>query len=521
MSRRGFNVAEVRETPPALLFVAGRPMPLARWPDDSWAKLEKVVDSGPTRDGADSGEFYKRGGSFLFSDARLKNWAAEKDLWVEGTFGNDWEWSFNRVKQVDPVRQSIRLAAGEVSGLMEHEWLHPGFRVVNALSEITEPGEYYLDHAGQKLVLLPPDGEGWKSSAVMTSSVGPLLKISGASDLNFEGFMLEGARDGLMEIAGGSNIAIRKATFRRNGGDGLVAEGKAISLADCVFEDCGGTALKLTGGAEATLEASNHVVERCTFRRNAWWSKVFQPSIALEGVGHRVSDCRFEDLPHMAIELKGNNFVIERSLFRRICRDFRDMGAVYFNLGENPLRRGSLVRGNFFDDIGRAGGNRSAVYLDNATMGVRVEGNLFRGVGATEDDWTVMIHGGGYNRVAGNVFIDCPQPCEVAFLFATWAKGQLPEYQRKWFAELDGPSAKLRMKAYPEIANFRQEDAVHPTGITVEGNRVFYSGGAAPKVVHVEGGKAEDVRQSDNAVQRFTGVAELPPFARTLLDLWK
>jgi hypothetical protein len=521
LSRRGFNVAEVRETPPSLLFVNGKPMSLASWPDNALAQPGAVIDPGPTRSHSGYDEFYGRGGTFVFEDSRLKTWATEKNLWLEGTLGYDWEWTFNRIAKIDVNAQTIRLAMGEVSGLLSDDWLHPGFRIVNALSELSHPGECYLDTAGKRLFLYPPTDPRWKSTSAMTGATGPLLKTDGATHLTLRGIILEGARDGLMEIANGRSITLHGMTFRRNGGDGLRGEGKTISVIDSVFEDCGGKGLELKGGNEVLLESSGHLVSGCTFRRNAWWSKVFEASVTLEGVGHRVTGCRFEDLPHMAIEARGNNFLIEGNLFRRTCREFRDMGAVYFNTGENPLHRGTVVRGNFFDDIGLHGGNRSAVYLDNVTMGVNVEGNLFRNIGATDDDWTVMVHGGGYNQVVGNVFIDCSQPCEVAFLFATWAAGQLPDYQEKWQAQLGSPDAGARVIAYPELADFLQEDAVHPPGIVVENNRVFYSKEPVPVVVKIEGGDESHVQQADNTVEEYTGNAELPAFARELLGRWR
>jgi len=532
LSRRGFNVAEVRQTPPALLFVNGAPLPLASWPDVGAAPPGMILATGPTRDGADSKNFYKKGGSFIFNNARMTNWAKEKNLWVDGTFGYDWEWSFNGIKTINRFLQSITLTDGEVSGLLNLSYLHPGFRVVNAVSEISLPGEYCLDSTKKRIVILPPAaGDGWKNTATMTWSAVPLLTVNGAQGVNLTNLTLEGARDGLMVIKGSAHdVALQSVNLRRNGGDGLVADGAHITLTDCTIEDCGGYGVKLTGGTPATLAPSNHSVTRCVFQRNAWWSHVFDASLELDGVGHQVTDCQFLDLPHMAIEVKGNDFLIENNLFRRTCRDFRDMGAIYFNLGEDPLERGTVVTGNFFDDIGGAGGNRSAVYLDNATMGVTVQGNLFRHIGATADDWTVMVHGGGHNKVANNVYLDCPLPNEVAFMFATWAVDQLPAYEQEWTAALTASDAAFRINTYPDLATFSTEDHVHPPGISVADNLVFYSG-IAPTygALRVEGGTAVNAGDSGNLAQptlldNITGLIApdgIPDNAKALIDAWQ
>ncbi|BCU75548.1 right-handed parallel beta-helix repeat-containing protein [Luteolibacter sp. LG18] len=531
LSRRGFNVAEVRETPPALLFIGGNAMPLAAWPDNGTVKPAAIVDAGPTRDGEGARDFYRRGGTFRFGSDRLTAWGKEKNLWVDGIFGYDWEWSFNRISKVNRLTSTVTLANGEVSGLLGDAWLHPGFRVVNAVSEISVPGEYCIDTTKRRLLLLPPEaGDAWKSSASVLWTPGPLVRVKSATGFTLQGMVLEGARDGLMQVEASSDITIRDTTFRRNGGDGLVAEGEDIHISDCRFEACGGAGLRLTGGDPVELTPSGSEVNRCLFQRNAWWSHVFNASVELDGVAHQVTDCQFVDLPHLAIEAKGNDFLIADNLFRRTCTDFRDMGAVYLNLGENPLRRGTVIEGNFFDDIGRAGGSRSAVYLDNATMGVTVHGNLFRNVGAGGDDWTVMIHGGGYNRVERNLFLDCPVPCETAFLFATWAADQLPDYQRKWTLALEGPAADPAFQEYPELANFETEDPVHPAGIVVAGNLALTSSVPLPYgLLRIEGGEPGHVHAADNMVQAITAEAVdgllsiegLPDWAGEILDDWR
>lgn len=531
LSRRGFNVAEKHEPPPALLFVKGHAMPLASWPDEGVARPGKIIDPGPTRDGEGREDFYKRGGTFGVETDRLTAWAREKDLWVDGVFGNDWEWSFNRIHAVDPAKRTITLEYGEVSGLLDKEWLKPQFRVTNALSGIGMPGDVWYDYAGRRLLFYPPEpGGSWKTAAALTWTPGPLLKVDGAQGVRIEGLILGGARDGLVEIHNSREIELRGLQFGRNAGDGLVADGPGLVLRDCRFDGCGGRGAFLSGGDETRLTPSGQVVEHCVFSHNAWWSRVFQPSLELRGVGQVVRACTFGDLPHMAIELKGNDFVIEHNIFRRITTEFRDMGAVYFNLGENPLRRGSVVRNNFFDDIRGADGKRCAVYLDNATMGVRVEGNLFRKIGRNAGNWTVMVHGGGYNQVRNNVFLDCPSPCTVSFLFATWAADWLPGYEKGWREALGAPDALVLLRAYPEVKGFAGEDHVHPPGIVFEGNVTLYSGTAPQNAgLRVEGGTPEHVRAHGNlvlpstadAIENLRPVPGLPETARQVIERWR
>ncbi len=531
LSRRGFNLAGAQETPPALLFVNGGAMPLASWPDEGTVKSGKIIDPGPVLTPENVAEFYRSGGTFGFDSDRLVAWAGEKDLWVDGVFGNPWEWSFNRVRKVDVIGKSITLAQGEVSGLLDKEWLKPYFRVSNALSEISMPGEVWYDFGGKRLLFHPPaGGDAWKATAAISWTTGPLIRVAGAENVRIEGIVLGGAREDLMEIRDSKKIVLTGMKFGLNGGDGLVVKDSSVSLKDCRFEGCGGRGAFLTGGNEVDLTPSGQTVEQCVFSKNAWWSRIYRPALELNGVGQVVGGCTFEDQPHMALELKGNNFVIENNVFRRITTGFVDMGAVYFNLGENPLRRGSIVRNNFFDDIRSPLGKRCAVYLDNATAGVRVEGNLLRNVGHGPEDWAVMVHGGGYNKVLDNVFLDCPRPCEVAFFLATWGVEMLPDYQKRWAALPTAPDSAARMREYPEMKDFANEDHVRPPGIVVSGN-VTLSSGTAPQNggLTVSGGTMEHLKAAGNitlpassqAIRNLEPVSSLPDPARRILERWR
>jgi|GEM_PF-4171914 len=282
--------------------------------------------------------------------------------------------------------------------------------------------------------------------------------------------------------------------------------------------------------AETWVVFPGQSVDRCVFSKNAWWSRIYRPALELNGVGQVVGNCTFEDQPHMAIELKGNNFIVENNIFRRITTGFVDMGAVYFNLGENPLRRGSVVRNNFFDDIRSPLGKRCAVYLDNATAGVRVEGNLLRNVGQGPDDWAVMVHGGGHNKVLNNVFLDCPLPCEVAFFLATWGADMVPDYQKKWAAVSSAPDAAVRMRAYPEMKNFAEEDHIRPPGIVVSGNVTLSSKPLPPNGgVMVLGRTMENIRAAENitlpassdAIRNLQPLPDLLDHARRTMERWQ
>jgi hypothetical protein len=494
-SRRGFNASGMEKIAPWLLYSGGQRLPLAEWPDAGTARPEAVIDRGPTRDGAGAPDFYKRGGAFRFRHPRMLEWAAEKDLWLEGVLCQDWVWTFNRIAGIDTAKSEVRLAYGEVDGIRMEEWMHPWFRITNALCEITRPGEYHLDTAGKRMVFWPL-AQGNDDIRVLAGEP-PLLLVRKAADLSIEGVAFEGSRGHLLQAEGANGLVVSRCGFHDAAGYGAVVEGQAVTFRDCYFRDLGAGGILLKGGDDVELKSSGHLVEHCSFRRLSWWNKVFRPAVMLEGAGHVVRGCLFEDLPHLAIEVKGNDFTIERNLFGRTCQDFRDMGAVYFNLGENPLRRGTAVRDNVFTDIGRQGGRRSAVYIDNGTNGVLVQGNLFDRIGGEDGDWTVMIHGGDHNIVEGNGFRDCVLPLHMNFFFNTWGKEMYPGIRKDWEKMLSAPEAGPRIAAYPELKDFLATDRLTP-GNNIFRDNIFTRTARQKAPFTVAGGPADRLKVSGN-----------------------
>lgn len=498
LSRRGFNAVEIEKIAPWLLYSRGQRLTLAEWPDAGTARPEAVIERGPTRDGEGGPDFYKRGGAFRFRHARMEAWSKEKDLWLEGVLCQDWVWTFNRISGMDVAKSEVRLAYGEVDGIRMEEWMHPWFRLNNALCEISRPGEYHLDTAGKRIVFWPPDREEeWIKDTSLLAGKPPLLLIRKAAGFRIENVEFEGSRGHLLQAEGVDGCVVSRCGFRDAAGYGAVVDGRAITFRDCSFEDLGAGGILLKGGDEVESKSSEHLVEHCLFRRLSWWNKVFRPAIMIEGVGHVIRGCLFEDLPHLAIEVKGNNFIIERNLFRRNCLDFRDMGAVYFNLGENPLRRGTIVRDNVFTDIGRQGGRRSAVYIDNGTNGVLVQRNCFNEIGGQEGDWTVMIHGGDHNIVEENSFVDCVLPLHVNFFFNTWGKEMYPGIRKEWEKILSSREAAPRIAAYPELKDFLSTDRVTPENNIFRNNHISNTAGRKDMFT-VAGGPADRLKVSGN-----------------------
>ena len=477
LSRRGFDADDHSSAPPAMLYMGTRQMCLARWPNVGTVKATEVIEAGPVRyDVDDEGwkRFWSEGGIFQVEGDRAGNWEDPSEAWVNGRFGNAWEWSFNRVKAVRAGGKEIELAYGEVSGIGADELHPPEFFYENVLEELDRPGEYFIDRDRAVIYFLPPSGAtGWVSSMRLSWGSDALMKIEGAKHVKISGLRFDGGRSDGIVIKDGLDIDLENLHLSNLAGDGIVVDGREIRISGLVAEELGARGVLLRGGDPKQLSPSGNVISGSRFVATGWWGRAFRPAVKLEGVGHRVVDCQFSELPHMAIEVDGNDFKIEGCWFSRTCLGLRDMCAIYFNLGDQPQKRGTVIRGNLFQDIGvGSDGARGGVYLDNGTMGVSITDNVFHRVGEGADGWSVMNHGGAYVRVENNVFIDCAVPYHVAYWWNTWGKDDLPRVREQWQETLASKGARLYVTAYPELATFFEEDRVHPTSNTFSRNLI-------------------------------------------------
>ena len=109
MSSRGFS----RSLTPAHceLFFGGRPMTLARWPNEGdWEKIAGIPESGATKD-EHGGRLGKLEEGFLYSGERPRQWQDASDLWVHGYWSWDWANSYERVASIDFEHRLIKTAA--------------------------------------------------------------------------------------------------------------------------------------------------------------------------------------------------------------------------------------------------------------------------------------------------------------------------------------------------------------------------------------------------------------------------
>ena len=342
MKSRGFG----RPTTPAHeeLFYAGRPMTLARWPNEgSWEKIAGIPDT-TTKGDEHGGKLGDLPGGFFYGGDRPKRWQDVTDIWVHGYWAWDWANSYERVAELDRDRHFLKTAPPY--GLYG---FRPGqrFQFLNILEELDQPGEWYLDRPHGLLYFWPPDAPPSQSGAepetVLSLLAEPFLKLSGSSFLTFRGFTFEATRASAVEIQGGISNRLIDCHLRNLGNAGvIVSGGTGHGVLRCDLFDTGDGGVTLSGGDRQTLTPGGHYVENSHFQRQGRWSKCYVPAIQMDGVGQRASHNLIHDHPHAAILFNGNDHLIEFNDIHHIALESGDVGAIY--TGRDYTYRGNRIR---------------------------------------------------------------------------------------------------------------------------------------------------------------------------------
>ena len=471
LSRHGFHKANrLRKTPPVMLYVGGKRMTLARWPNpeqhfpemlwkaDNWRRgvvaRSGIVDPGP---GGNDPDFAERGGTFTYAFERPEFWTKAEDIWLDGVFTWSWEWSYTKAARIDTGKKQITLRYGEVSRI-EDKYSGNFFFVENLLEEIDQPGEYFIDRAKGVLYFLPEDG--FRSGAVIQLSTlaVSMLDIKDASDITFRNLVLDTGREQAFGIANGTRIRFEHCEIANFAGSAGSIGGTDCALVACHVHDVGGAGVWVGGGDLKTLASANNVVEDCEFHDWAWYQRVYTPAIGLSGVEQRVAHNHIHHCPHGAMLVQGNDHLVEYNDVHHVCQEFIDLGAIYINVGGKPLERGWVFRRNYFHNIAATADspiNVEAIYLDHGSHGGLIEENVFHRIGHTSRTWAAnAIKVSGIHTVArNNVFVDCTTAWKdyAKQSPAEYLAGRYENYTyADYFATFDLETAPHLTK-YPEV----------------------------------------------------------------------
>jgi len=380
------------------IFIDGRPMTLARWPNEGQPLARSVAAPSSTR--------------IVYEGSRPERWSQARDIWLHGLWSTAWADFHVQVSSIDTGTKTVNFV--DPPAQFGNAANHP-YYAYNLLEEIDEQGEYYVDRAEGLLYLWPP---GPLEKAAIQASIleDGLVELSQTEHITLRNLTLEASRGPLLDIEGGDNNRIEGCLLRNCGGYAARVSGSNNGLDQCEIVGCGEEGVLLGGGTRSTLTAGNNFVTNCRIHRVARINWTYHPAINLtDGCGNLASHNLIEDLPHAAVLFSGNNHVIEYNEIRRVCQMTSDAGAIYS--GRDWSYRGNMIRFNFIHHVhsDMEGQGTQGVYLDDCMSSAQIIGNVFYRI----DGGAVFCGGGRDNIIKNNVMA----LCQIAHYNGDFARG--------------------------------------------------------------------------------------------------
>ncbi|MDO4574074.1 MAG: right-handed parallel beta-helix repeat-containing protein [Planctomycetia bacterium] len=405
------------------LFAGGKAMPLARFPNQGWLEIARVIDRGvkPVDRATGEWEFGYKGGTFEFTEDEPLRWDVSQGVWLNGFWCHDWSNETLQVAQIDKEKKTFTMGAVHTYGIGNSSKWHTAKRryyALNILEELDSPGEWYLDVATNRLYFYPPEeGLGEVFLACQKQS---LLQLKNAQNVTLENLRFAYSVGAPVTVSQCQNVVLRRLNVSNTTAGGIrISGGKNCVLEDSEISQIGGLGVSVSGGNRKTLERCDHQVLHNHIHHCGRLQRTGGACIAFHGVGCRIAHNLFHDTPYICVQYGGNEHLFEYNEVHSAMMEAGDGGGMY--TGRDWGSCGNVVQFNYFHHYGQAGVDWQkerglnpnyeplkenvmvmGVYLDDCDSGDTIQNNIFYRTG-----WSMFVGGGRYNKIYNNLFLDC------------------------------------------------------------------------------------------------------------------
>ena len=421
------------------LFVDGVRRPCARWPREGWLRVARPGSDGRT--------------SFHFRENDLFAWPDTSS--TELVFLHDWSTSRLRIASIDPELRRVSMAEAiggylpffHITGFEEH----PRYALENVRAGWTQPGEWYVDRAAQRLRYRPMPGEEPRRTEVIVPVLETLLELRGEASRKLERVSFEGitfAHTRSMDPPGGyagiqaafhdqrsgteatgelppssavqasyvDDLTFERCRFEKLGGSALwLGTGvRKARVVESTFSDVGANGLMIGAPGDperpdaltAGVVCEDSLVEHC--------GQLYHGAVGIwvgiaKDVAIRHNELR--ELPYTGISLgwiwdpresASGRHRIERNHIHHVMQTLSDGGGIY-TLGRQPE---TFVRNNLIHDVPANAGKAQSngIFVDQGSNGIVFEGNVLHSIVRSP----IRFHLAGANTLTENVLVTTP-----------------------------------------------------------------------------------------------------------------
>ena len=404
---------------PVEIYADGVALTTARWPDAAEKNAYVYTSEKEVATTAAGSKVIYYGDSIA---DRVASWSDEsvKKLRMFGFLFAEWTNELYDASLLDRDARSITLRGG-LDGYFASIGSHKRVYFCDLPEEITVPGECWIDRENRVAYFYPPDGMD-RENVYVSTLTDDMISLEGTRCVTFSGIDFVYTRGNAVRGTDASHITISDCTAAHTSAKGMVFTGAdGMEVRSCEVYDTANGGIYIEGGDRRTLRSSDCVIEGCEIHAINRDQSTYAPGISAYGLGMVIRHNRLYDSTHEMIHVGTNDVVIEYNELFRCVKESSDMGAIYF--GRNPTLMGTVIRYNYFHDMGNAYGGigQFSVYLDDGNMGAEIYGNLFVRAAGLESagessQAAIMHHGVQFSHIYNNIFADT----SFAFRFVDW-----------------------------------------------------------------------------------------------------
>ncbi len=440
------------------LYFGDRKMNLSRYPKNDYIYVEKALGETPIEIPGINGMEGKTGtreGIFIPSETEVFDNNRTSDMLLVGYWSYNWASQRHIITNYDKANKVITVDEefhdfGYIDTCKASDEGRGKFYILNLLSAVREPGDWYIDRTENKLYLIPFENQDFVDIALCEN----MFEARDKENITIKNISVFGCRKSAFEFNGCKNVAIEDCDVNHVGAWGVIADDCLdTTISGCHIHNVGGGGISCSGGNRSTLTPSGNVVKGNIIHDIAYWHKTYLAGIELNGVGIQVYQNRIYDVPHFAIVFQGNDHIIEKNTIKNACYESNDAGTIY--AGRDYTCRGNIIRYNCIQDL-ESGGGCIGMYFDDGLSTCEVYGNIFSNLSFIG----IMLGGGRNYDIHDNYFFGC----NVALHFDNRIMADTGYYYDKLMAHLNEVPYRSEVwkNKYPELYGILDDEPKVP-----------------------------------------------------------
>ena len=435
------------------LYYGDKKMEISRYPKTGFLRIKEALGETPMM--FREKRVGSREGIFIPSETEVFEKNDVSQTLLIGYWSADWATQRHLIDYFDKETGAIKVKEPYHSNYRDGgcytDEVGGKFYAINLLSEVKEPGNWYIDRNANEIYFIPFEGQKYIDVALCEN----MFQAENTSDITIKNITVTRCRKSAFKFTNCENVHIENCTMYYLGAWGAILDWcNNSNVSHCKVYNTAGGGIACSGGDRVTLKSSGNIVNNNEIHDIAYWHKTYLAAIEMNGVGVVASENKIYDVPHFGIVYQGNNHIIEKNYLRNACYESNDAGAIY--AGRDYTCQGVIIRYNHFQDmVGYGGMGCIAIYFDDGVCTAEIYGNTIVNVPYIG----IMVGGGREYDIHDNMFFDCKMALSLDNRLDRWSGGnkrllmhleEVPYQNEYW------------KKAYPKLYEILEDEPTLP-----------------------------------------------------------